>query len=265
MRFALGLEYDGSAFHGWQSQTGMRTVQSCLEQALSKVANQPITVVVAGRTDAGVHAGAGGTHGQVAHFDTAVRRSSRAWVLGGNLYLPPDVAICWVRIVSDDFHARFSARSRHYRYVIHNSLTRAALNRTRVTWEHRRLDVEKMANAASYLLGTHDFSSFRARGCQAKSPIRTIQCLNVARDGTTIIIEVVANAFLHHMVRNIVGVLITIGAGERPTEWTREVLEKRNRSCGGVTAPPEGLHLIGVEYPSRFGIPPLTAWEDDSP
>ncbi|CAK0749896.1 tRNA pseudouridine(38-40) synthase [Gammaproteobacteria bacterium] len=264
MRFALGLEYDGSAFHGWQSQTGVRTVQDCLEQALSRVADQPTEVVVAGRTDAGVHAGSGGTYGQVVHFDTTTRRSLRAWVLGSNLYLPPDIAICWARAVPEDFHARFSARARHYRYVIHNGPTRPALDRARVTWEHRPLDVEAMATAARSLLGTHDFSSYRARGCQAKRPLRTLHRLEVFRENPrgNLVIEAVANAFLHHMVRNLAGVLITIGAGEQPPEWAREVLEQRDRSRGGVTAPPSGLYLVGVKYPPEFGIPPATAWED---
>ncbi len=262
MRFALGLEYDGSAFHGWQRQENIRTVQGCLEQALSRVANQPTEVVVAGRTDAGVHASSEGLDGQVAHFDTPADRSLRAWVLGGNLYLPADVAICWAKAVPDDFHARFSATSRHYRYWIQNSQTRPALNRARVTWDHRPLELEAMAMAARSLVGTHDFSSYRARGCQAKSPIRTLHRLDVMRGSQpgSIVLEVVANAFLQHMVRNLAGVLMTIGAGERPPEWAREVLEQRNRACGGVTAPPNGLYLVGVEYPPEFGIPPATAW-----
>lgn len=265
MRVALGLEYDGSAFSGWQVQAGMRTVQECLEHALSRVANQTIAVVAAGRTDTGVHAGGDGHGGQVVHFDTAVQRSLRAWVLGGNCYLPPDIAISWAHAVSDAFHARFSAQRRYYRYVIHNSPTRPALNRTRVTWERRPLEIEPMTHAASYLVGTHDFSSYRARSCQAKTPIRTLYHLAVMRQGTTVIIESVANAFLHHMVRNLSGVLMTIGAGEQPPEWAREVLERRDRAQGGVTAPPEGLHLVRVEYPPPFGIPPLTAWDDNSP
>ena len=264
MRFALGLEYDGSAFHGWQAQQGLRTIQGCLEHALSRVANQPTEVVVAGRTDAGVHAGTGGLYGQVVHFDTTAQRSRRAWVLGGNWYLPADVAIRWAQAVPDDFHARFSARARHYRYLIHNGPTRPVLDRSRVTWDHRSLDVPRMSTAARFLLGTHDFSSYRAQGCQAKSPIRTIHRFTITRkeEYGTIAIDVVANAFLHHMVRNLAGVLMTIGAGERSPEWAQEVLERRDRTCGGVTAPPEGLYLIGVEYPPEFGIPPTTAWEE---
>lgn len=255
MRFALGLEYDGSAFHGWQSQEGLRTIQDCLERALSRVADQPTEVIVAGRTDAGVHAGGDGTWGQVAHFETTAHRSPRAWVLGGNCYLPADIVIHWARAVPDDFHARFSACSRHYRYVIYNASVRPALNRTRVTWERRPLNLDVMATAASYLLGTHDFSGYRARACQAKSPIRTLYRLEVIRTKSGIAIEAVANAFLHHMVRNIAGVLIAIGAGEQPPEWAREVLERRDRSQGGVTALPEGLYLLRVEYPPKFGIP----------
>jgi len=263
MRFALGLEYDGSAFHGWQTQTGgVRTVQDCLELALSRVASQPTKVVVAGRTDAGVHAGSGGNYGQVVHFDTMVHRPPRAWVLGSNLYLPPDIAVCWAQAVQDDFHARFSACARHYRYIIYNAPTRPALDRTRVTWDHRPLDVLVMTTAARSLVGTHDFSSYRAHGCQAKNPVRTLHRLDVVQEGPqgNIVIEAVANAFLQHMVRNLVGVLLSIGAGERPPEWARSVLERRDRSQGGVTAPPTGLSLVGVEYPPEFGIPPKIAW-----
>ncbi|CAK0741908.1 tRNA pseudouridine(38-40) synthase [Gammaproteobacteria bacterium] len=263
MRFALGLEYDGSAFHGWQTQQdGVRTVQNCLERALSLVANQPTEVVVAGRTDAGVHAGNGGNYGQVVHFDTTVHRPLRAWVLGSNFHLPHDIAVRWVRMVRDDFHARFSARARHYRYVIYNGPTRPALDRTRVTWDHRPLDVAAMADAARSLIGTHDFSSYRAQGCQAKSPVRTLHRLEVIREGShgNIVIEAVANAFLHHMVRNLAGVLLAIGAGEHSPEWAREVLERRDRSQGGITAPPTGLYLVGVEYPPEFGVPPETTW-----
>lgn len=260
MRFALGIEYDGSDFHGWQNQSGMRTIQHCLEQTLSKIANQPIMVVVAGRTDAGVHAGENGNYGQVVHFDSDNYRTARAWVLGGNAYLPPDIAICWACQVHDDFHARFSARSRHYRYIIHNSFVRSALNRNYLTWERRPLQVAIMSSAANYLIGTHDFSSFRAQGCQAKSPIRSIHKLTVIRNDNRVIIDIIANAFLHHMVRNIAGVLMTIGAGEQPPEWTQILLAQRDRTRGGVTAPAAGLYLINVEYPPYFGIPPSTAF-----
>ncbi len=245
MRLALGIEYDGTLFHGWQAQTGQRTVQHCLEQALSRVANHPVTVIVAGRTDAGVHAS-----GQVVHFDSDAQRAPRSWILGANSHLPSDVAIQWVQPVADDFHARFSALSRHYRYTLYNRPVRSPLTRHRGVWERRPLVVEAMATAAACLVGTHDFSSFRAAGCQAKSPIRTLHRLTVERQGDQIILDAVANAFLHHMVRNLAGVLITIGAGERPVEWAEEVLARRDRTLGGVTAPPEGLCLLAVEYPA---------------
>lgn len=265
MRFALGLEYDGTNFHGWQSQAGLRTVQNCLEKALSQVANQPITVVVAGRTDAGVHAGGTGYGknwgGQIAHFDSPIYRSQHAWVLGGNYYLPADIAIQWIQAVPDDFHARFSAVARHYCYYLYNSPTRPVINRNYITWERRTLDISAMRAAAIYLLGTHDFSAYRARGCQAKSPIRTLQRLDITQEGPKIIIYAVANAFLHHMVRNLVGVLLSIGAGEQPPEWAGAILASRDRNQGGVTAPAEGLHLVGVEYPPEFGIPPAQPWE----
>jgi tRNA pseudouridine38-40 synthase len=251
MRIALGLEYDGSAFHGWQAQQeGLRSVQACVESALSRVADHPLRVVTAGRTDAGVHAAA-----QVVHFDTRARREPRAWVFGGNSHLPGDVSLLWARPVDDAFHARFSALARHYRYVILDRPSRPGLGRGRITWCYRPLDVERMAAAAAYLLGTHDFSAYRAVGCQAKSPVRTVHRLDVIRHGQRVVIAASANAFLHHMVRNIAGVLMAIGGGAREPRWAREVLEARDRNRGGVTAPPEGLYLVGVDYPSEYALP----------
>ncbi len=251
MRIALGVEYDGSDFRGWQIQEHkVRTVQNCLEQALSKVANVPIRTVCAGRTDAGVHA-----IGQVIHFDTEAQRTARSWILGSNANLPPDISVLWARPVSESFHARFSALSRRYRYVILNRPYRSALQRRRAAWYYKPLHAERMTEAASHLLGEHDFTSFRAIGCQAKSPVRVVKFLSVERRRDFIVFEVEANAFLHHMVRNIAGVLMAIGSGERPTQWARDVLEKRNRACSGVTAPAEGLYLIGVRYADKFGIP----------
>lgn len=251
MRTALGVEYDGSDFRGWQIQNHeVRTVQGCLEQALSRIANSPIKTICAGRTDAGVHA-----IGQVVHFDTEAQRAARSWILGSNANLPPDISVLWACSVSESFHARFSALERHYRYVILNRPYRSALQRRRATWYYKPLHAELMAEAALHLLGEHDFTSFRSIGCQAKSPVRVVQALTVERRKDFIVLEAEANGFLHHMVRNIAGVLMAIGSGKRPTQWARDVLEKRNRACGGVTAPAEGLYLTGVRYADKFGIP----------
>ena len=252
MRVAMGVEYDGAEFHGWQVQRGaVRTVQACLEQAVSRVADQPVAVHCAGRTDAGVHA-----LGQVIHFDTQARRSMRSWVLGCNVNLPPDVSVNWATEVDAGFHARFSAVARHYRYEILNRATRSGLDRARVVWTHRPLDAKRMQEAANDLIGTHDFSSFRALGCQAKSPVRTVLYIDVRQRGERVAIEIGANAFLHHMVRNLAGVLLAIGRGDRPPGWAREILELRDRTRGGVTAPPQGLYLTRVDYPRVFGLPP---------
>lgn len=249
MRYAVGVEYDGTAFHGWQIQIGVNTVQEQLQNALSCVANHPVSVQCAGRTDAGVHA-----LGQVVHFDSDATRSSRNWLLGTNVNLPEDVNINWILPVPDSFHARFSAISRSYRYTMYNGDTRSSILRNRAVWERRKLDLDRMKRAAEALVGTHDFSSFRAIGCQAKSPVRTVSRLELLRDGNMISIELTANAFLHHMVRNIAGVLITIGRGDRPVVWAQEVLEHRDRTLGGVTAPPQGLYLTDVGYPPEFGL-----------
>lgn len=250
MRIAFGVEYNGAGFRGWQRQQEVRTVQECVEGALSTVADQPVEVVCAGRTDAGVHA-----TGQVIHIDTEARRTMRSWILGANSNLPRDVSILWARPVDEAFHARFSARRRRYRYVILNRMVRPGLHRDRVCWIHRPLDERRMAAAADHLLGEHDFSSFRAVACQAKHPIRTLYRLDVVRKGDYVALDAEANGFLHHMVRNIAGVLIAIGEGEREPGWAREVLEARDRALGGVTAQPDGLYFVGVRYPEHFGIP----------
>lgn len=250
MRVALGVEYDGTDFSGWQTQSGARTVQYCLEAALTRVADHPIQVVCAGRTDAGVHG-----LGQVVHFDTDVQRAERSWVLGANANLPADITVRWALPVTDGFHARFGAIKRHYRYVILNRWVRPALGRNRMSWIHAPLDEIRMQAACVHLMGEHDFSSYRAVACQAKSPLRTIHNLGVARHGELVVIDISANAFLHHMVRNIAGVLIAIGTGEQDSDWTREVLEHRDRTLGGVTAPPQGLYFMAVEYPQRFPLP----------
>lgn len=252
MRLAALLEYDGSAFAGWQWQDHARSVQAVVEQALAAVADAPIRVTVAGRTDAGVHA-----NGQVIHFDTEVERSDYSWLRGANSKLPAEVALRWTGRVDDEFHARFSATGREYQYVILNRPVRPTYLNKRVTHEYRPLEVAPMQAAARDLIGTHDFSSFRALQCQAKTPVRELRRLDVERRGDLVIVTAEANAFLHHMIRNIAGVLMAIGAGERPTTWAREVLDARDRTLGGVTAAPDGLYLTGVDYPAHFRIPRL--------
>lgn len=250
VRIALGIEYDGSGFAGWQWQKGRRTVQEALEQALSRIAAGPLRVHAAGRTDAGVHA----LH-QVAHFDTAAARPLRAWVMGTNSALPDDIRVLWSQEVPSDFHARYSAIARHYRYVILNRATRSALLHRKATWCFQPLDEVRMQRAAEHLLGEHDFSAFRAQGCQSKSACRRMHLIDVARQGDQVIIDVVANAFLHHMVRNIVGVLIAIGAGKAEPDWSRAVLAARSRALAGVTAPPDGLYFANVMYPPVYALP----------
>ena len=250
MRIALGLEYDGSRFHGFERQRAQRTVQGDVEEALARVAASPVRVVCAGRTDAGVHA-----LGQVVHFDTGAARPARAWVRGANTYLPPDVTVLWARSVAEDFHARFLALRRRYRYVIVNRSTRPALLAARAAWEHRRLDAGLMQLGARHLAGEHDFSSFRAAGCQARGPVRCVHRIEVRRIGERIVIDVHANAFLQHMVRNIAGTLVPVGTGECEPAWIASVLAARDRTAAGVTAPPGGLYLVGVDYPEAAGIP----------
>jgi len=251
MRIALGIEYDGRAFKGWQLQRhAVRTVQGEVESALGAVAAHPVRVVCAGRTDTGVHA-----TGQVVHFDTTAERTARNWTLGANVNLPADVAVCWAMRVQDEFHARFSARSRRYTYLILNRPTRSSLFAGRATWVHKPLDAARMHQAAQHLVGTHDFSSYRALRCQAKRPVRTVHRIEVTRRGELIMLSVHANAFLHHMIRNIAGVLIAIGRDERPESWAAEVLARRDRTLGGVTAPPDGLYLERVDYPDHPELP----------
>ncbi|MET0026674.1 MAG: tRNA pseudouridine(38-40) synthase TruA [Candidatus Thiodiazotropha sp.] len=253
MRVALGIEYDGSGFHGWQFQGDVRSVQETLEAAVSKVADHPVSVHCAGRTDTGVHA-----TGQVVHFETHSVRSTRSWVLGSNVNLPDDVSVSWAREMPDDFHARFSAVGRHYRYQILNRTFRSAIWRDRAVWIHHPLDEQAMHRAGQSLVGTHDFSSYRALGCQAKHPVRTIHRLSVTRDGDLVRLDIHANAFLHHMVRNIAGVLLAIGKCEQPESWAETVLGFRDRTLGGVTAPPQGLYLTRVEYPEKFALEALS-------
>jgi tRNA pseudouridine38-40 synthase len=251
MRIAIGIEYDGTAYNGWQRQRTGLGVQACLEDALSDVADERIEVTCAGRTDTGVHAS-----GQVGHFDTQSDRSERGWLLGANSNLPDDVNVTWVKPVADDFHARFSATARSYKYVILNRLVRSALYRRRAWWVYQPLDHQRMHEAAQILAGRHDFSSFRAAGCQASGPVREVRSISVGRDGDWIVLEVTANAFLQHMVRNIAGTLVAIGSGEEQVDWIAALLEHRDRTRGGVAAPPHGLTLVRVDYPDEFAIPP---------
>jgi tRNA pseudouridine38-40 synthase len=250
MRIALGVEYDGTDFNGWQRQHNGRTVQQCIEQALSRVANHPLTTVCAGRTDTGVHA-----TGQVVHIDTPAVRNEKAWIRGGNTNLPADIRIQWAREVGADFHARFSARLRHYRYVILNRPYPSAQLRHRACWVYAPLDAAAMQAAANHLLGEHDFTSFRALACQARHPTRTIHRLDVSRCGDFVYLDVVANAFLHHMVRCIAGMLTSVGRGDVPTSRVSQVLEARDRALGAATAPAAGLYLVAVHYPEPFVLP----------
>jgi tRNA pseudouridine38-40 synthase len=250
MRFAVGVEYDGTAYAGWQTQQSARSVQQVAEAAFSRIAAEPIGLICAGRTDAGVHA-----RWQVAHFDTNATRPLRAWRLGSNSELPRDVSIPWVRPVPMHFHARYSAQARTYRYLILNRTTRSAFALNRAASIFRPLDHERMAEAAPALVGSHDFSAFRSAECQANSPVRHVEKLTVVRQGDWVVIEATANAYLHHMMRNIAGLLIAIGRGDAPPSWAKEVLEGRDRKRNAATAPAEGLYFWGVRYPAAFGLP----------
>jgi len=250
MRIAMGIEYDGTDFFGWQRLRDGPSVQARLEQALSRVADHPVDVSCAGRTDAGVHGRC-----QVVHFDTPAQRDMRGWVLGSCSNLPDSVAVLWALPVADDFHARYAARSRRYRYRILNRPVRAALEARYVTWERLPLDAARMHQAAQALLGLHDFSAFRALSCQAKHPHRTVLSVDVRRDGEYVTLEIEANGFLHHMVRNIVGSLLLVGRGERPVEWMAELLAGRDRQVAGPTGPASGLTFIGPRYDAHWGLP----------
>jgi tRNA pseudouridine38-40 synthase len=249
-RIAIGIEYDGTAYNGWQRQRTGLGVQERLEQALAEVANEAVEVTCAGRTDTGVHAS-----GQVAHFDTGAERSDRSWLLGANTNLPDDICVTSVTPVGDDFHARFSATARRYRYRILNRLVRSALYRRRAWWVHQPLEHRRMQEAAQALRGEHDFSAFRAAGCQASNAVREVTNIEVTRDGDWVLLDITANAFLQHMVRNIAGTLVAIGSGDEDVGWAARVLAGRDRTRAGMAAPPHGLTLVQVFYPDTFGIP----------
>lgn len=249
-RIALGVEYDGRCFEGWQTQPHHRTVQDVLESALTTIADGPVSTACAGRTDSGVHATA-----QVVHFDTVALRPPSAWVRGVNAHLPDSMAVTWVREVGDDFHARFMAERRHYRYWLLNRSVRPGVLTGRVGWYHGPLDEGRMAEAARSLVGEHDFSSFRAAGCQAKSPVRRMDLARVERRGALLCFDFAANAFLHHMVRNLVGALVYVGKGRQPPGWIADLLAVRDRGAAAPTFAAEGLYLCGVEYPRRWSLP----------
>ena len=251
-RIAMGIEYDGSPYVGWQSQREGETVQQNVETALSAVANHPVKVFCAGRTDTGVHA-----NEQVIHFETTASREVRSWVFGCNTNLPRSICSLWATPVPETFHARFSAIKRSYRYTILNRYIRPAIQNNYVSFVHRPLDETRMQQAAKHLIGTHDFTSYRAVACQAKSPVRTLYKLDVTRDGEYIYLDLMADGFLHHMVRNIAGVLIEIGTGKAEVDWAKEVLEHRDRRLGGVTATPKGLSLKRISYPDEFELPSI--------
>lgn len=258
-RLALGLEYIGSGFCGWQRQIAGNSVQAALEHAVSRVADQPVSVVAAGRTDAGVHA-----IGQVVHFDSTARRNNRAWLLGINSNLPPQISVSWVQTVDEKFHARYSALSRTYQYLILNRPVRCALHHQRAWWVRGDLDLSAMSQAAGYLLGEHDFSAFRAAQCQSHTSIRELRRLQLRRRGEFVVVECEANAFLHHMVRNIVGSLVRVGRHEETPQWLDKVLAGRDRHAAGMTAAAGGLYLARIRYPEEFAIPtPNLLWPGD--
>ncbi|MCD6077611.1 MAG: truA [Ramlibacter sp.] len=250
MRLALGISYNGQAYDGWQSQPSGRTVQDHLESALSRFAAQPVTTVCAGRTDAGVHGLM-----QVVHLDTPVQREDFSWVRGTNTFLPPDIAVQWAKPVPDAFHARNSARGRRYAYVLLESPVRPSVDAGRVGWVFRPLDGEAMREAASYLVGEHDFTSFRASSCQSPTPVKTLEPVRISRSGAYWRFEFQANAFLHHMIRNVMGCLVYVGQGVHPPAWMREVLQARSRDAAAPTFSPDGLYFMGPLYEPHWGLP----------
>lgn len=251
MRYAIGIDYDGNNYRGWQTQQeGVASVQLTLEIALSKIANHPVIVHAAGRTDAGVHAS-----GMIAHFDSPSPRQPFNWLMGVNTKLPPDIALRWIHPVSDEFHARFKAVARRYRFIIFNSPQRSSQLAGKVTWHYHPLDEGRMQRAAELMVGRHDFSSFRAVECQSKQPVRNVHFFKVWRQGPLVILDIQADGFLHHMVRNIAGVLMRIGEGKAEPEWVPELLRVRDRTKAAVTANPGGLYFVDALYPPEFDLP----------
>jgi tRNA pseudouridine38-40 synthase len=250
MRIAIGVEYDGRPYCGWQSQPDGRTVQDALQRALSQISGEPIPIIAAGRTDTGVHA-----LEQVVHFDTRAERPLTAWVRGANALLPESIAVRWAHPVPDEFHARFSAHGRSYRYLLLNRPVRSAIHVGKAGWFHAPLDVAAMREAAQCLMGEHDFSAFRASECQAKSPVKRLHQLDIRREGEMLVFDLGAGAFLHHMVRNIVGCLVYVGKGKHPPQWMREILESRNRIMAAPTFAPDGLYLRRIKYEEKWGLP----------
>ncbi len=251
MRLALGVEYAGTRFCGWARQRGLPSIEQQLAAALGAVADHPVALICGGRTDAGVHA-----LGQVVHFDTPAARSLQAWVQGANRHLPPEIAVRWAQPVPAFFHARFSALRRHYRYWIDNAASRSPFGAGRAALVYNPLDVATMQQAGACLVGEHDFSAFRSADCQSASPVRRLEALQVARAGQWVSVDLCANAFLHHMARNVVGMLLKVGKGERRPEWARELLAGRDRSGAPATAPAAGLYLAAIDYPGGFALPP---------
>lgn len=258
-RFAIGIEFSGTHFRGWQTQqSGVSSVQETLEAALSKVANHPVAVHAAGRTDAGVHAS-----NMVAHFDTSATRSLRGWLMGSNTLLPKEIAVTWIQPMDEEFHARFKACARRYRYVVYNAPVRPALLAGQVTHVYHTLNVDNMRRAVDKLVGIHNFNSFRAAACQSNQPVRNIRHARLFQHGAFLVLDIQADGFLHHMVRNIMGVLLEIGKGEQSVEWVDHLLAVQDRKEAGITAPPDGLYFIQAYYPERFQLPQVSlgpAW-----
>ena len=260
VRVALGISYDGRNYHGWQSQSSGRTIQDRLESALSQLADQPISTVCAGRTDTAVHALM-----QVVHFDTSAVRRDVSWVRGTNAHLPRDISVEWAQPVPRSFHCRANALSRRYAYLLYVSQVRPSVHGGRVGWAMHALDVERMRVAADLLIGQHDFSSFRAAQCQALSPVKDMRSITIAQRGAFLRFEFEANAFLHHMIRNIMGCLVAVGQGKRPSAWISEVLHARERRSAAPTFAPDGLYFLGPRYDPHWGLPERTAAYDGLP
>src|SRR5690606_25616153 len=255
-RIALGLAYDGASWNGWQTQPGGRTVQDRLEAALATFLNHPVATICAGRTDTGVHA-----LEQVVHIDTSAERRLESWVRGVNAMLPPSIRVQWARAVDADFHARYSATARSYVYLLRSHRVASPILHGKVGWTHRPLELDAMRRAASLLCGEHDFSAFRSSECQAASPVRTLEALTISQSGDFFLFTFKANAFLHHMVRNLMGALVEVGRGKAPPEWTTELLSHRDRRLAPPTFSAAGLYLARADYPNRYGLPSLPVRE----